>query len=651
MLRLRPPFTVVACVSFLALGSLPLLADVLSPSSRTDASSGDAVPVSRTDVSSGKSVTLSGYVTSQGQTVAIQALNQNTGKFELIDNAPVTANGQTYMLPSGARYTIYPWSYSHVYPPQYWSPQNIVPNLTTSQGHLELSAAAGGTALGTFSRAALASMHAALGPTPDPPNAFKDYGDGSTTVLFDRDGVKNPPATQWVNVAGMTSQSPSTAYPSVAWSVGSYTVEGNKTIYALICSPSAGGPYPVVIYNHGGINFGNGVDLGSLHGNLNGAGWTIPQAALGPADDLGQCFEWAKRGWIFAMSSYRGESISISAPQNQSPPVPSGTWQSSGGSEFCLGEVTDVLALTHLIVSQTSSITIGNPSDPDPVHIKADGKLFMYGYSHGGCITYRAVEQGAPVDAFAVIEGFTDLSLNFLNVLGQFNPTPPPPSVNHVATEDRAATSAGAVNPNGGLYYPDVAGVMGYNWRSAHYFASRGDLGIEKFKTMPIMIFHGDVDQIIDPVGNPAYNPVFLDEAVEIANDIDAVKIFVGPTDPPNRLACITNVGAPIVREGSHALLLSPETCRVTFSVMDANDPCVSGDQLTLFLNTCPALPLPLKPQFPGAEQPPPHYLVVYHNMNHINGGLAIKNQFNLFAEQNFGKTPGCDGVATVCNK
>ena len=95
------------------------------------------------------------------------------------------------MLPSGARYTIYPWSYSHVYPPQYWSPQNIVPNLTTSQGHLELSAAAGGTALGTFSRAALASMHAALGPTPDPPNAFKDYGDGSTTVLFDRDGVKN----------------------------------------------------------------------------------------------------------------------------------------------------------------------------------------------------------------------------------------------------------------------------------------------------------------------------------------------------------------------------------------------------------------------------------------------------------------------------
>jgi uncharacterized ParB-like nuclease family protein len=648
MLRVRPLFTVVACLSFLALGSLPLLADVLSPSSRTDA--GDSVVVSRTDVSSGKSVTLSGYVTSPGQTVAIQALNQNTGKFDPIDNVPVTASGQTYALPSGARYTIYPWNYSHVYPPQYWSPQNIVPNLTTSQGHLELSAAAGSTALGTFSRAALASMHAALGPTPDPPNAFKDYGDGSTTVLFDRDGVNNPPATQWVNVAGMTSPSPSTAYSSVAWSVGSYTVEGNKTIYALICSPSGGGPYPVVIYNHGGINYGPTIgDIGSLHGNLNADGWSIPVLQPPPptlpiADDLGQCFDWAKRGWIFAMSSYRGESIYISPPssQNQNPPLPTGAWHSSGGSEFCLGEVTDVLALTHLIVTQTSSIMIGNPSDP--VHINADGKLFMYGYSHGGCITYRAVEQGAPVDAFTVIEGFTDLSLNFLNVLGQLNPTPPTPP-KHVATEDFAAISAGAVNPSGGYYYPDAAGVMGYNWRSAHYFASRGDLSIEKFKTMPIMIFHGDVDQYINSAGTLVYNPVFLDEAVEIANDIDAVKIFVGPT-PPTRLACIINAGAPILR-ADHTFLFEPQTCPVSFSVMDAGDPCVT--QLTLFLNTCKVLPLPLKPQFPGAEQPL-HYLVVYHNMNHVNGGLAIKNQFDSFAEQNFGKTPGCDGLEAGCN-
>ena len=41
----------------------------------------------------------------------------------------------------------------------------------------------------------------------------------------------------------------------------------------------------------------------------------------------------------------------------------------------------------------------------------------MYGYSHGGCITYRAVEQGAAVTAFSVIEGFTDLRLTSLTGL------------------------------------------------------------------------------------------------------------------------------------------------------------------------------------------------------------------------------------------
>jgi hypothetical protein len=39
------------------------------------------------------------------------------------------------------------------------------------------------------------------------------------------------------------------------------------------------------------------------------------------------------------------------------------------------------------------------------------------------------------------------------------------------------------------------------------------------------------------------------------------------------------------------------------------------------------------------------HYLVVYHNMTHFNGGLGIKNQFDGFVRQNFSFTPGCDGI------
>jgi hypothetical protein len=309
-----------------------------------------------------------------------------------------------------------------------------------------------------------------------------------------------------------------------------------------------------------------------------------------------------------------------------------------------LGEVTDVMALTDLLVKHASSITVGSPASPHGISV--NGKVFMYGWSHGGCITYRAIEQGAPVTAFAVVEGFTDFSLGYLNVLGQPNFSSP-----HVPLETYAAALSNAALPSGGYYYPDTDGVMGYNWRSAHYFASRGDLSIQKFKTMPIMIFHGDIDVNPDNLNGPAspldYNPVYLDEAVEIADDIGAAKIFVG-TYPPTRVSCIVGrAGEPILR-ADHSILSPPATCPVSFSVMA--DPCVNGTQATLAVTPCKALPLPLQPQFPGAEQPL-HYLVVYHNMNHVNGGVAIKNQFDRFAKQNFGKTPGCDGVATVCNK
>ena len=86
------------------------------------------------------------------------------------------------------------------------------------------------------------------------------------------------------------------------------------------------------------------------------------------------------------------------------------------------------------------------------------------------------------------------------------------------------------------VYQPDAARVMGYNWRSAHYFASRGDLAIQKFKTMPILILQGDIDTA---------NPVFLDEPAEISADIGATNIFVGPTGWRRRPGpCIAGPGA-----------------------------------------------------------------------------------------------------------
>ena len=118
-----------------------------------------------------------------------------------------------------------------------------------------------------------------------------------------------------------------------------------------------------------------------------------------------------------------------------------------------MGEVTDVMALTDLLVYHASAITVGSASEKVPINV--NGKVLMYGYSHGGCITYRAVEQGAPVTAFSVIEGFTDLRLTYLT------------GRNAGLTPELAAIVSGAFQPGVSFYLPDANGVMGYNWRSA----------------------------------------------------------------------------------------------------------------------------------------------------------------------------------------
>jgi hypothetical protein len=64
-------------------------------------------------------------------------------------------------------------------------------------------------------------------------------------------------------------------------------------------------------------------------------------------------------------------------------------------------------------------------------------------------------------------------------------------------------------------------------------------------------------------------------------------------------------------------------------------------------IGPCSVVPLPLTPPAGQAQQL--HYMVVYHNMNHTNGGLAIKETFNRFVELNFTRQPGCDGLETDC--
>jgi hypothetical protein len=254
-------------------------------------------PLSRTDAESSNAVTLKGYTLFPGQTITIQSVDQNNGNLDPRGTATSATSGTSYKTSSGTSYTLYSWSFNAgVLPANLWSPQSIVADLATSQGHLELFASVGNNNFDTFSEAAASS---ALASGKDPVTAANEFSDGNSTVLFDQSGVGSGPETPWVTVQGMISDPHSPVFSAVAWSVGYYTVEGGKKIYGLICAPATGGPYPVVIYNHGGTDNTNG---GNITGVVTAAGWTT-QPSNAP-DGLGQ-LDWAKRGWVFATSSYR----------------------------------------------------------------------------------------------------------------------------------------------------------------------------------------------------------------------------------------------------------------------------------------------------------------------------------------------------------
>jgi dipeptidyl aminopeptidase/acylaminoacyl peptidase len=130
-----------------------------------------------------------------------------------------------------------------------------------------------------------------------------------------------------------------------SYASGSLTIEGEA------CRPQGPGPFPLLIWNHGGFQ---GIGSG----------------------DRDLCAAFAENaGWATVISEYRGEG------------------GSEGSVEVCLGEVDDVLALTDCARDQPWA---------DPA------RALMAGASHGGCITLRAIQRGAPVTAAVDIFGPTD---------------------------------------------------------------------------------------------------------------------------------------------------------------------------------------------------------------------------------------------------
>jgi hypothetical protein len=158
---------------------------------------------------------------------------------------------------------------------------------------------------------------------------------------------------------------------TVSWQVGNYYSSDNLQIYGLLCTPtSLTGRYPVAILNHG-------LTIATGWPAIQGPAWT-------------GCTTMAGSGWLTAITTYRGETIS-------QLPAPYGSFTATSGGflEMCAGEVDDVLNL----LSAVTALPIANPQ-----------QVFMWGHSHGSCITELAIERGAPVQVAVSLDGPTDFT-------------------------------------------------------------------------------------------------------------------------------------------------------------------------------------------------------------------------------------------------
>ncbi|MGI9085528.1 MAG: alpha/beta hydrolase family protein [Aeromicrobium sp.] len=163
--------------------------------------------------------------------------------------------------------------------------------------------------------------------------------------MGDQDKPSAAPPKDWATVK-TTSDDAGILIQKVTYRSGDLTIDGQ------VCRPTGRGPHPVLIWNHGGFA---GLD-----------DWNNPG---------GFCAVAARSGWVLAESSYRGED------------------GSDGEIEICLGEVDDSLSLLETVLDQS--------------YADAD-RVAMVGVSHGGCITTRAVQQGAPVQLAVDVAGPSD---------------------------------------------------------------------------------------------------------------------------------------------------------------------------------------------------------------------------------------------------
>jgi hypothetical protein len=297
--------------------------------------------------------------------------------------------------------------------------------------------------------------------------------------------------------------------------VDEYVTEGGVTVYAFVCRPypETQLSYPLQVYNHGG--FGNVLSTGPHHGVYYGLNGTLDGTLDGggndggndlKSDELGLCLNAANNGWIGVAPSYRGEGVLVQ--DSAGDDIVRVESPANGHFEFCLGEATDSIALVNYFLSLGFPVYIGKGFHWVPQIVP--NHVLMWGWSHGGCVTQRAVQQGAPVNAAATFSAVAD-DPAFYNWCVKENPG----YIDAGGPQAARCSEPGWRNMHGPDAGPDLL-PNAYNWRSpvwiesvdvgygslpfwshVNWQGSTSPVGLKARPNVPVLMLQGGEDKWI----------------------------------------------------------------------------------------------------------------------------------------------------------
>lgn len=198
-------------------------------------------------------------------------------------------------------------------------------------------------------------------------------------------------------------------------------------ITGLVCRPVEPGRFPILMYQHGGFS-GVGSD----------------------ADGEGLCQYMADRGYVVMMSSYRGAD------------------GSDGRTEYCAGEVSDVIEMLGIAQAQPYS---------------AAGEIALLGLSHGGCISLQMIAQGVPAQVIVDVFGPSDWASLF------------------VYAEERVAS--GVADADNTQFITDALTLIGSPASNPAAYQARSPIAaiaaLERYAGA-MLIVHGGQDTTVPPI-------------------------------------------------------------------------------------------------------------------------------------------------------